>query len=57
VVYTERGVRSDEVKVPSHAAARREEVRRLMTSARIDINHRYRLAHPNESFPAPSEMD
>ncbi|GIM63595.1 hypothetical protein Pve01_80930 [Planomonospora venezuelensis] len=57
VYYTERGVRSDEVKVPSHSAARREVVRRLMRSARIDLNHRYRLAHPEESLPPPSEMD
>jgi hypothetical protein len=57
VYYTERGVRSDEVKVPSHEAARREVVRRLMRGARIDLNHRYRLAHPDESLPRPSEMD
>ena len=57
VYYTERGIRSDELQVPSHAAARREVVHRLMKSARISLNHRYRLAHPYESLPSPSEMD
>lgn len=57
VYYTERGIRSAEVTVPSQSEARREVVRRLMRSARIDLNHRYRLAHPEESLPLPSEMD
>jgi hypothetical protein len=57
VYYTERGVRSDEVTLPSHAAARREVVRRLMRGARIDLNSRYRLAHPGEMLPPPSEMN
>lgn len=57
VYYTERGTRTDEVTVSSHAEARREVVRRLVRSARIDLNHRYRLAHPDEALPPPSEMD
>lgn len=57
VYYIERGTRSEEVKVSSHAEARREVVRRLMTGARIDLNHRYRLAHPGEKLPPPSDME
>jgi hypothetical protein len=57
VYYTERGRRSGEVITPSFAAARREVVHLLMTSARIALNSRYRLAHPDEDLPLPSEMD
>ena len=57
VYYTERGQRSEEVKVPSQAAARHEVVRRLMDNARINLNHRYRSAHPEMDLPGPREMD
>ena len=57
VYYSERWTRSDPVVVSSLAAARREVVRRLMTGARISLNHRYRLAQPEENLPLPSEMD
>jgi hypothetical protein len=56
VYYTERGVISDQVTVPSEAAARREIVHRLWTGAKVSLNHRYRLAHPDEDLPPPSEM-
>jgi hypothetical protein len=57
VYYTERGKRSEEVVLPSLAAARREVVHRLMTSARIALNHRFKLAHPEMDLPLPSEME
>lgn len=56
VYYTERGIRSDERVLPSEADARRDVVRSLMRSARLSLNHRYRLAHPDEPLPPPSEM-
>jgi len=57
VYYTERGMKHDEVVLPSLADARREVVRRLMTSARISLNATFRLAHPEMDLPPPSEMD
>ena len=57
VYYTERGERSDEVVVSSLADARREVIHRLMVSARISLNHRFKLAHPELDLPLPSEMD
>ena len=56
IYYTERGLRSGERVLPSEADARREIVSDLMRSARISLNHRYRLVHSNESLPSPSEM-
>lgn len=56
VYYTERGQVSDETVLPSEAHARREVVARLMRLARINLNHRYRLAHPDEDLPPPDEM-
>lgn len=57
VYYSERGARSRETVVDDLDAARREVVHRLMDSARISLNHRYRLAHPELNLPRPSEMD
>lgn len=56
VYYIERGIKSGERVLPSEAEARREVVRDLLRSARIALNHRYRLAHPEEDLPSPSEM-
>jgi hypothetical protein len=56
VYYTERGIRSDERVLPSEVAARRWIVHDLIKSARISLNHRYKLAHPDEDLPRPSEM-
>ena len=56
VDYTERGKKSEEVVVSSIADARREVVHRLMVSARISLNHRFKHAHPEMSLPKPSEM-
>lgn len=57
VCYSERGKKYDEVVLPSLADARREVVHRMMTSARISLNHAFRLAHPEMDLPLPSEMD
>lgn len=57
VYYTERGMRSDEIVLASLAEARREVVHRLMVSARIALNHNFKLAHPEMHLPLPSEMD
>jgi hypothetical protein len=56
VYYTERGRQRDEVTVPTYADGEREVVRRLIRSARIDLNARYRSAHPDENLPLPLEM-
>lgn len=56
VYYIERGLKSDERVLPSEADARRHIVRTLLKSVRISLNHRYRLAHPDEPLPPPSEM-
>jgi hypothetical protein len=57
VFYTERGKRSQEASFPSWNGAAREVVRRLFEGAKIMLNHRYRLAHPEMNLPLPSEMD
>jgi hypothetical protein len=57
VFYTERGERHSESRFPTREEAVREVVHRLIEGARICLNHRYRLSHPDENLPSPSEMD
>lgn len=57
VFYTERGKVSQETIVSALADARREVIHRMMRSARISLNHRYRYAHPELDLPPPSQMD
>lgn len=52
----ERDQRSDVQSYPSLEAARREVIRRCLVSAKIMLNHRYRLAHPELNLPDPSQM-
>lgn len=57
VFYTERGHRSEEVSLKSFDEAQQEVIRRLITSAKISLNHRYKNAHPEIHLPLSSEMD
>ena len=57
VFYIERGHRSDESSFLSLDEARREVIRRMIETAKIELNHRYRNAHPELNLPRPSEMD
>jgi hypothetical protein len=57
VFFLERGQRSPERVLPSLAAARKHVVHELLRSARISLNHRFKLAHPELELPPPSEMD
>jgi hypothetical protein len=57
VYYIERGKRSEQKVFQSLFEARREVIRRMIASAKIVLNHRYRNAHPEMNLPRPSEMD
>lgn len=56
VSYVERGRAERLAWFPTHHEARHDVVDRLLERARILLNHRYRLAHPDEDLPPPSEM-
>lgn len=57
VFYTDRGEISQETSVSTLADARREVIRRMMDMARIELNHRFKSAHPELDLPRPSQMD
>lgn len=57
VFYMERGQRSEQALLPSFDEAQREVIRRMIETAKIQLNHRYRHAHPELNLPRPSEMD
>lgn len=57
VFNLERGQCGLEEVLPSLAAARKHVVHRLVRSARVSLNHRFRLAHPELDLPLPSEME
>lgn len=52
----DRDQRSDIKTFPSLEDARKEVVQRRMISAKIELNHRYRNAHPELNLPNPSQM-
>ena len=56
VFYTERGQRSAEARFSTREQAEAEIVRRLIVSAKVSLNHRYKNAHPDLNLPKPSEM-
>lgn len=56
VSYVERGRAEQLAWFPTRTAARHDVVDRLLERARVLLNHRYRLAHPDEDLPPPSEM-
>ncbi len=57
VFYTERGQRSEQMLLSSFEEACREVIRRRIETAKIELNHRYRNAHPGLNLPYPSQMD
>jgi hypothetical protein len=57
VYYIERGVKSERSYFTAHLDARREVIGRMVESAKVMLNHRYRHAHPELHLPPPSEMD
>jgi hypothetical protein len=53
----ERDRKSVIMLFPSLEEARKETLRRKIVSAKVELNHRYCLAHPELNLPKPSEME
>lgn len=55
--YAERGEETDLEKFQTIQEARNACIKRLYRSAKITLNHRYILAHPEISLTSPEDMD
>jgi len=56
VVWSERGRQSQRTDHKSKEEAELEVIRRLIITAKVELNHRYKGTHPELNLPRPSEM-